>query len=65
MKMTSNKKPKIDLEAIKRGKAEKREQVDPFGTNKTRFDPTTGDLYISTMNKNGIIRRQVVNLFGD
>jgi hypothetical protein len=43
----------------------KRAQPDPFATNKTLFNPESGDLYITTTDKNGRIRRRVINLLSD
>jgi hypothetical protein len=38
---------------------------DPYSTDKTLYNPTTGDLYVTIREKNGRIRRTVVNLMGD
>lgn len=63
--MTSEEKRKRDLEAMRNLEQKKRVQPDPLATNKTMFNPSTGDLYITTTDKNGRIRRQVINLLSD
>lgn len=50
---------------MKLSKVEKRVQPDPYTTDKTLFNPSNGDLYITITDKNGRIRRQVINLFGE
>lgn len=46
-------------------KKEVKKQADPFQTNKTLYNPTTGDLYITITDKNGNVRRNVINLLND
>ena len=41
------------------------EPKDPYSTDRTLYNPTTGDLYVTIREKNGKIRRTVVNLIGD
>lgn len=41
------------------------EPKDPYSTDRTLYNPTTGDLYVTIREKNGKIRRTVVNLMGD
>jgi hypothetical protein len=62
--MTSEEKRKKDLEAMKNSKP-KRVQPDPFITNRTLFNPESGDLYITITDKNGRISRKVINLLSD
>lgn len=50
---------------MKLSKVVKRVQPDPFNTHRTLFNPSSGDLYITTTDKNGRIRRQVINLLGE
>jgi hypothetical protein len=50
---------------MKNSKPKKRVQPDPFTTNRTLFNPESGDLYITITDKNGRIRRQVINLLSD
>ena len=38
---------------------------DPYSTDRTLYNPTNGDLYITVRQANGKIRRTVVNLIGD
>lgn len=58
-------KNKKELDKINQQISKKREQPDPYKTHKTLYNPSTGDLYISVTDKNGNVRRQVVNLLGD
>ncbi len=50
---------------MKNSEPKKRVQPDPLTTNKKMFNPSTGDLYITITDKNGRIRRQVINLLSD
>jgi len=50
---------------MKNSQPKKRVQPDPFTTNRTLFNPESGDLYITITDKNGRIRRQVINLLSD
>lgn len=54
-----------DLDKIEKGLVSKRTQPDPYSTNRTMYNPSTGDLYISVTDKGGNIRRKVVNLLGE
>lgn len=56
---------KEELDKINQQIKEKRYQPDPYSTHKTLYNPSNGDLYISVTDKNGNIRRKVVNLLGD
>ena len=38
---------------------------DPYSTDRTLYNPTNGDLYVTIREKNGRIRRTVVNLMGE
>jgi len=38
---------------------------DPYSTDRTLYNPTNGDLYVTIIDKNGRARRTVVNLMGD
>jgi len=58
-------KNKEELDKINKEISKKREQPNPYNTNKTLYNPSTGDLYISVTDKNGNVRRQVVNLLGE
>lgn len=60
-----DKKTKEQLDKINKEISKKREQPDPYATHKKLYNPSTGDLYISVTDKNGNVRRQVVNLMGD
>ena len=53
-----------DLEKIKKGLVGK-SQPDPYIDKRTLYNPATGDLYISTSDINGNIRRKVINLLGE
>ena len=63
--MTSEEKRKQNLEAMKNSQPKKRVQPDPFTTNRTLFNPESGDLYITITDKNGRISRKVINLLSD
>jgi uncharacterized FlaG/YvyC family protein len=63
--MDLEKKQLEDLEKIQKGLATKRNQLDPHSTQKTVYNPSTGDLYVSVVDKNGNIRRKVINLLGE
>lgn len=64
--MTSKDKIKKDLEQLKSIEAKnKKVQPDPYNTHKTLYNPASGDLYISITDKNGVVRRKVINLLGD
>lgn len=41
---------------------EARVQPDPFATHRKLYNPSTGDLYITTTNEKGVVRRSVINL---
>ena len=41
------------------------EPKDPYSTDRTLYNPTKGDLFVTIKEKNGKIRRTVVNLMGD
>lgn len=56
---------KEELDKLDKELTKKREQPDPYTTHKRLYNPSTGDLYITVTDKNGAIRRQVINLFGD
>jgi len=50
-------------EKIKQQREElKQELSDPIRSNKRLYNPQTGDLYITTTDKNGRVRRSIVNL---
>jgi hypothetical protein len=63
--MDLEKKQLEDLEKIQKGLATKRNQLDPYSTQKTLYNPSTGDLYVSVVDKNGNIRRKIINLLGE
>jgi hypothetical protein len=63
--MDLEKKQLEDLEKIDKGLVDKRIQPDPYTTTKTLYNPSTGDLYVSVADKNGNIRRKVINLLGE
>jgi hypothetical protein len=63
--MDLEKKQFEDLEKIKKGLVSKRTQPDPYQSNRTLYNPTNGDLYISVVDKNGILRRKIINLLGE
>jgi hypothetical protein len=54
-----------ELDKLNTQLSKKREQPDPYNTNKKLYNPSTGDLYITITDKNGNTRRQVINLMGD
>lgn len=56
---------KEELEKLDKELTKKREQPDPYTTHKKLYNPSTGDLYITVTDKNGVIRRQVINLMGE
>ena len=58
-------KNKEELDKINKQISKKREQPDPYTTNKKLYNPSTGDLYITVTDKNGNTRRQVINLMGE
>lgn len=58
-------KQKKELEKLDKELTTKREQPDPYATHKKLYNPSTGDLYITITDKNGMIRRQVINLMGE
>lgn len=56
--MTSEEKIKQQREQLKK------EISNPLGSNRKLYNPTTGDLYITTTDKNGFVKRSVINLLG-
>jgi hypothetical protein len=54
-----------DLKKIEDGIVERKSQLDPYLTTRTLYNPTNGDLYVSVSDKNGNIRRKVINLLGE
>ena len=64
--MDNNPKDQSDnLDGLNKKLSKARTQPDPYSTHKRLYNPSTGDLYISVTDKNGNVRRQVVNLMGD
>lgn len=61
----TEKEQKDELEKLNKQISKKREQPDPYSTHKRLYNPSTGDLYISVTDKNGNVRRQVINLMGE
>lgn len=50
-------------EKLKQQREELKEELsNPMGSNRKLYNPSTGDLYITTTDKNGKIRRSVINL---
>lgn len=41
------------------------DRKDPYSTNRTLYNPTNGDLYVTITDINGNTRRQVFNLLSD
>ena len=54
--MTQEEKLKQQREELKQ------ELSNPIMSNRKLYNPSTGDLYITTTDKNGKIRRSVINL---
>jgi hypothetical protein len=54
--MTKEEKLKQQREELKQ------ELSDPLSSNRKLYNPSTGDLYITTADKQGRIRRSVINL---
>ena len=54
--MTSEEKIKQQREELKK------ELSNPVGSRRKLYNPSTGDLYITTTDKNGQVRRSVINL---
>jgi hypothetical protein len=63
--MELEKKQLEDLKKIEDGVVERKFQPDPYLTNRTLYNPTNGDLYITVSDKNGNIRRKIINLLGE
>jgi hypothetical protein len=63
--MDLEKKQLEDLKKIEDGIVERKSQPDPYTSNRTLYNPTNGDLYVSVSDKNGNIRRKVINLLGE
>ena len=66
--MNFDQKQREELEKLNNSLASQSLQYDvkdPYSTDRTLYNPTTGDLYITIREKNGKIRRTVVNLMGD
>lgn len=64
--MISKDKLKKELEQLKsKDTKSKKVQPDPYNTHKTLYNPANGDLYISVTDKNGNVRRKVINLLAD
>lgn len=61
----TEKEQKDELEKLNKQISTKREQPDPYATHKKLYNPSTGDMYISVTDKNGNVRRQVINLMGE
>lgn len=50
-------------EKLKQQREELKEELsNPMGSNKKLYNPSTGDLYITTTDKQGRTRRSVINL---
>jgi hypothetical protein len=66
--MNFESKQKEELEKLTNALASQSLQYDPkdpYSTDKTLYNPTTGDLYVSIREKSGRVKRTVVNLMGD
>lgn len=66
--MNFDQKQREELEKLNNALASQSLQYDvrdPYSTDRTLYNPTTGDLYVTIREKNGRIRRTVVNLMGE
>lgn len=63
--MRKDEKIKLQQELQNKERKEKVKQPDPYTTNRTLYNPTTGDLYITISDENGNVRRNVINLLSD
>lgn len=54
-----------ELEKLHLINLETKKQPDPYQSNKTLYNPTTGDLYITSIDDTGRVRRNVINLLSD
>jgi len=66
--MNFEQKQKEELEKLENALTSQSLQYDPkdpYSTDRTLYNPTNGDLYVTIREKNGRIRRTVVNLMGD
>ncbi len=41
------------------------DRKDPYSTNRTLYNPASGDLYVTITDSNGNVRRKVFNLLSD